>query len=162
MAGPEPTSSLNLPDPRAAIAGDKPPPRATRANGVLLLLTGAAEPVPDAGAGAGAVSVALAVSVQLPATAAATAAAAAAGRASGAASATAAAAATADDAVYDGREARRVQHEVGGASPRVAEGAATDRVGLLFGLFFSFMFSGKGECLFGAMTSECWVGASLG
>jgi hypothetical protein len=124
-----------------------------RGNGILLRL--AAEPLPDAGCveslpdascvqplsdagGAesvsdadsghltGAVPIALAVPVQLPAAAAA-----AATAAGGAGGATSAAAATASeaDAVHDGYETRWVQHQVGGAARRVAEGFAPDRVG---------------------------------
>ena len=125
MSGPEPTSPpRSHRRPPAASAGDKPP-CAPRCNGVLLRLTGAAESVPDAGAGP--VPVSFAVSVQ-PAAAAAAEAAATATATGSAGRTTASAAAAAADAIYDGREARGVQHEVGGASRRVAEGAAPDRV----------------------------------
>jgi len=141
----------------SAVAGADPSVSA-RGNGILLRLAAGFEPLPDAGrveslpdascvqplpdAGgaesvsdtgsghlAGAVPIALAVPVQLPA-AAATAAAAAAGGAGGATSAAAAAATAAEaDAVHDGYETRGVQHQVGGAARRVAEGFAPDRVG---------------------------------
>lgn len=94
-----------------------------------------AEPLSDAGPGhdAGAVLLALAVPVQLPAAAAATA---AAGGSGGAASAAAAAEA---DAVHDGYEARGVQHQVGGAARRIAEGAAPDRVWFFSECVFFFL-----------------------
>jgi hypothetical protein len=119
-----------------------------RGNGILLRLAASFEPLPDAsfvqplsdaggaesvsdtdsGHLTGAVPIALAVPVQLPAAAAAAAAATAAGGAGGATSAAAATASEAD-AVHDGYETRWVQHQVGGAARRVAEGFAPDRVG---------------------------------
>lgn len=111
------------PFPDAACVESLPDPSCVQS----LPDAGGAESVSDTGSGhlAGPVPIALAFPVQLPAAAAAatTAAATAAGGAGGATSAAEA------DAVHDGYETRGVQHQVGGAARRVAEGFAPDRVG---------------------------------